>query len=308
MNHLEGASNTRRGVLSVLAKWPADQRFYRVKVLHSNRPERKCFVKFEDDLECWMSANDLHLQLSLLKVDDNNIVCCVCDGGLSEAPNEMIMCDFCQQGYHVKCHQPEIDRDQVHLDDEDKEWNCATCKYIYQLDTTGLVPASEQSEEKLNGTSSTMEDEENKDRENCELDNINLISESSKIAAPKIELIVEKINETKAAKISEMKTEKREHTADDDTPEVTTATSKRRRPKTDPKAKLERMDKGLINAALALADTQNNVVGTASFVEVVTSMDDGVKIGDMLSELTKPTNSAAAPKARRTNKTPSAAA
>lgn len=92
---------------------------------------RKCTVVFEDKFEMQIGANNVHIQLDLdeLKSDDN-IVCCLCDDGASEAPNEIIICDTCQQGYHVQCHEPKVDREQVHLEDDLVEWTCATCKYI----------------------------------------------------------------------------------------------------------------------------------------------------------------------------------
>lgn len=112
---------------SVLAKWPSDGRFYKVDIVAIDQKDQKVRVKYEDDYECWCKPNELHIQLAFDSLQDESIVCCVCDDGFSKAPNEIIMCDSCQQGYHISCHKPVIDREASKLDDENVEWICATC-------------------------------------------------------------------------------------------------------------------------------------------------------------------------------------
>lgn len=117
-------------VLSVLAKW-TDGLYYRVEQVKTcDERARKCSVVFEDQFEMQTSADNVHIQLDLDLLTDEHIVCCVCDGGASDAPNEIVICDTCQQGYHIQCHEPKVDRELARLEDDLVEWTCATCKYI----------------------------------------------------------------------------------------------------------------------------------------------------------------------------------
>lgn len=115
-----------------MAKWPADKLYYMVKLIKIDQNDR-LFVQFEDGTQHWSNASDLHIQFNSDDYahyqDDDSIVCCVCDDGTSEKPNEIVLCDVCQQGYHQKCHQPQLDSDQI---DDDDEWCCATCQYILE--------------------------------------------------------------------------------------------------------------------------------------------------------------------------------
>ncbi|XP_062507084.1 mucin-2-like isoform X2 [Corticium candelabrum] len=52
------------------------------------------------------------------------IVCIVCKGESSEAPNEIVLCDKCAVGYHQLCHQPPIPDTALK---EDEPWECTYC-------------------------------------------------------------------------------------------------------------------------------------------------------------------------------------
>lgn len=127
-HHLANIKKLGPGVISSLAKWSEDSLHYKVDVLKFRDSDQKCKVKFEDNYECWLHRNDIHLELALGFIKDDQIVCCICDGGKSEAPNELILCDVCQQGFHLQCHKPNIDRSL--LDDENNEWLCSTCNQL----------------------------------------------------------------------------------------------------------------------------------------------------------------------------------
>lgn len=118
----------------VFAKW-SDGLYYQAKILEFNLQKRQCLVVFEDDAKGWINAQDLHAQLNS-DIDEDNIVCCVCDDGLSKAPNQIIMCDCCEQGYHMQCHKPALAQE---IDDEDKDWICSTCSAMSKARKSGFA-------------------------------------------------------------------------------------------------------------------------------------------------------------------------
>ncbi|XP_049273558.1 serine/arginine repetitive matrix protein 2 isoform X2 [Rhipicephalus sanguineus] len=65
-----------------------------------------------------------HLLTSLTVVQDNDLVCSVCTMGESEPPNEIVICDTCNKGFHQTCHTPKIS-DQVLL--PNIPWHCRNC-------------------------------------------------------------------------------------------------------------------------------------------------------------------------------------
>lgn len=56
--------------------------------------------------------------------EDNDLVCSVCSMGESEPPNEIVICDTCNKGFHQACHTPKIS-DQVLL--PNIPWHCRNC-------------------------------------------------------------------------------------------------------------------------------------------------------------------------------------
>lgn len=118
---------------SLLAKW-TDGLYYTAAIVECDKSRRKCLVCFEDGSEVWLNNRDVHIQLTLDQMsEDEDIVCCICDDGKSEPPNEIILCDVCQQGYHQRCHNPPVDSSKIDESDDNsdhKDWFCATCSYI----------------------------------------------------------------------------------------------------------------------------------------------------------------------------------
>ncbi|CAN8020092.1 unnamed protein product, partial [Ixodes persulcatus] len=55
---------------------------------------------------------------------DSDLVCSVCNGGQSDPPNEIVICDTCNKGFHQACHTPKIG-DQVLL--PNIPWHCRNC-------------------------------------------------------------------------------------------------------------------------------------------------------------------------------------
>lgn len=136
---------------SLLARW-TDGLYYAAALTKCDKTKKTCRVCFEDGSEIWVSNRDVHIQLSIDQLsEDEDIVCCICDDGNSEAPNEIILCDVCQQGYHQKCHLPPVDSSKLDASEDTKDhkdWFCATCSYILnQTNRAKLSAAAAQQQQ-----------------------------------------------------------------------------------------------------------------------------------------------------------------
>lgn len=138
-------TNKRINYYSLLARWK-DDLYYTAALVDCDKANKKCLVCFEDGSEIWANNRDLHIQLTLDQLnEDEDIVCCICDGGESPDNNFIILCDVCNQGYHQKCHKPPVDSTIVN---ENKDWICATCSYILnQKDRAKLSAAAHQQQQ-----------------------------------------------------------------------------------------------------------------------------------------------------------------
>lgn len=116
----------------LFSKWPRDQLYYKVKPLKIDEKRYKCLVHYEDGHEAWSATDDLHLQftssITPYKREDD-IVCCLCEGDCSQPPNEIILCDVCQQGFHQQCHDPKLEQGDI---ENTEEWACQTCCYMLE--------------------------------------------------------------------------------------------------------------------------------------------------------------------------------
>lgn len=130
-------------VSCLLAKW-SDGLHYKGEVMECDVEARRCLVKFEDNSQHWMSADELHADLDPKYIHTDQIVCCVCDADNSEPPNEIILCDQCQQGYHIECHKPSINREKCKVGDDEAEWNCSTCIEVLNPKSQSSSKASSQ--------------------------------------------------------------------------------------------------------------------------------------------------------------------
>ncbi|XP_060567350.1 uncharacterized protein LOC132726099 [Ruditapes philippinarum] len=106
----------------VLARWH-DGLYYLGNILRIDDRSKKCLLRYEDKSEYWSLFKDIHRVLK-----EEEMTCCICLSDVSEPPNEIVLCEYCLQGFHQQCHNPNIGCGKIV--DPDEPWYCRTCVFF----------------------------------------------------------------------------------------------------------------------------------------------------------------------------------
>ncbi|KAJ8039430.1 Metal-response element-binding transcription factor 2 [Holothuria leucospilota] len=118
--------------MDVLARW-TDGLVYLGTIQRVEEDKARCLVSFEDNSLHWVLFKDI--QKGQMEVETDDIKCCVCDDGKSDAPNEIVICDKCGTGFHQLCHQPFIE--SGFLKSEEVQWLCRKCIFANSVKVGG---------------------------------------------------------------------------------------------------------------------------------------------------------------------------
>ncbi|RDD42331.1 Metal-response element-binding transcription factor 2 [Trichoplax sp. H2] len=112
----------------VLVHW-RDGMYYLGNVRKVNKRDRSCLVEFEDASIHSARYHHLHPELS-------KEACKTCHGEVSEVPNLIVICDNCDQGYHQKCHIPQVSDSLLK---PDIQWICRYCIFGSAMKAGGAL-------------------------------------------------------------------------------------------------------------------------------------------------------------------------
>ncbi|XP_022249432.1 metal-response element-binding transcription factor 2-like isoform X2 [Limulus polyphemus] len=105
--------------LDVLCRW-TDGLLYLGVIIKVDEKLKRALVRFEDSSEYWTLFKDMQRGT----MPGGEIVCVKCEIGESEPPNEIVICDHCNLGYHQRCHRPKISAEILK---PEVPWFCRNC-------------------------------------------------------------------------------------------------------------------------------------------------------------------------------------
>ncbi|XP_061434735.1 metal-response element-binding transcription factor 2-like isoform X2 [Lethenteron reissneri] len=121
----------------VLARW-SDGLFYLGTIKKVDRKKGSCYITFEDRSEFWVLWKDIQ---ALGSPPSGEMVCTICQEGSSDSPNEIVICDKCGQGYHQRCHIPNIDSELIACE---ASWQCRQCIFVTTTKRGGALKKGPQ--------------------------------------------------------------------------------------------------------------------------------------------------------------------
>lgn len=60
------------------------------------------------------------------RMAESDLLCYFCNDGSSDEPNEIVICDVCNRGYHQRCHKPKI---PASILAPSASWSCRFCEF-----------------------------------------------------------------------------------------------------------------------------------------------------------------------------------
>lgn len=70
----------------------------------------------------------------------------ICNDGTSDEPNEIVICDVCNQGYHQKCHKPRVANSIL---EPNVPWSCRLCVFALGTKEGGTEKVKSKAGEKV---------------------------------------------------------------------------------------------------------------------------------------------------------------
>ncbi|XP_022250696.1 metal-response element-binding transcription factor 2-like [Limulus polyphemus] len=117
--------------LDVLCRW-TDGLLYLGVIIKVEEKLKKALVRFEDSSEYWTLFKDMQRG----NMSGGEIVCVKCENGQSDPPNEIVICDHCNLGYHQHCHRPKISSEVLK---PEVPWYCRSCIFASTAKKGGAV-------------------------------------------------------------------------------------------------------------------------------------------------------------------------
>jgi hypothetical protein len=112
----------------VIVRWADGLRYYG-RVTKIDHRTQRYFVEFGPETSypvLFKDVKEVSSDEDVPRALENDLLCEMCNSGVSHKPNEIVICDKCGRGYHQRCHKPRIDP-KVLMPNID--WICWKCTH-----------------------------------------------------------------------------------------------------------------------------------------------------------------------------------